>query len=151
MKYRHLLFAISVMSIFAVSCMQKAANVAEKTNGWYLLDTTKTDSIGELIVSVKDFDSLKFEGWKTNSIDDIDSFYVINGKIKASKMKDYADGTEKAIGRGMIFLYNGSIICTPMLNYRIDEGNFAIASPLLGPDKKIMQDMYNSLIEEMKN
>lgn len=60
-KSKYLLFAICVISIIAISCTEK---VSKKSNGWYLLDSSKTDSIGELIVSVKDFDSLKFESWE---------------------------------------------------------------------------------------
>lgn len=65
-------------------------------------------------------------------------------------MKDYADGTEKAIGKGIIFLFDGDIICTPIPNYRIDEGRFAISLHGLSSDKKIMHDMYNFLLKEMK-
>lgn len=112
-----------------------------------MLDTTKTDSIGELIVSVKYFDSLKLETWKMSNAD---SVYVIKGKIKDSKMKDYADGTEKAIGKGIIFLYNGDIICTPVPNYRIDGGRFAISSNRLVSERETILEIYESLKAEIE-
>lgn len=136
--------------MITVNCTRKITTIGQIPNGWYLLDSSKSDSIGELIVSVKDFDSLRVESWQMSHVNNIDSVYVIKGKVKALKIKDYADGTEKAIGKGLIFLYNGDIICTPIPNCRIDEGNFAISSQELSTDKKIIQDMYNSLITEMQ-
>ncbi|TFD98032.1 hypothetical protein E2605_05280 [Dysgonomonas capnocytophagoides] len=149
MNTKDLLLIATIVFTMILGCTPKNNTQEAKVNGWYFVDFKAPDSIGEIIVSIKDFDSLKFESWKVTNIDGVDSVYVINGKVKPSKMKVYGDATRKSIGKFIVFLYNGQKICMPMLNDRIDKGNFAISSQALSSNKDKMLEMYESLKEEI--
>ncbi len=66
---------------------------------------------------------------------------VVEGKLKAGKVKKWADATENRIGKRIGFVFNDSVIMVPTVNCRIESGNFTINSP----DKTLMIEVYNTL------
>lgn len=76
--------------------------------------------------------------------------YVLTGKVKAGKIKTWADATEKATGKQIGFLYNGKIITAPQVNMKIENGNFLISSPELIEDREKIHAIFEQLKKEMK-
>ena len=98
------------------------------------------DSIAlEPIVTVRDFNELRL---------DSDAFgrYVITGRISPHKQADWADQTEKAIGRYLAFVFNDTVICCPKVHARIESGNFQVSS---SPDRPMdLPSIYRRLRQE---
>lgn len=148
-KFGCLLILLFIIT-FSVSHAQNTNKTTdEKVNGWHMLEDRESNRVGELIVKVTDFDSIYFEASWISSLND--SVYSIAGKVKKEKMKTFGDGTEKAIGKGIAFLYNGVVICTPVPNVRLDEGNFAISSQTMSLERAKMKEMYLALKKEMQH
>lgn len=117
-------------------------------NGWYFIIDNQTDAISESpIVTVSDFEALRMDSMLDNRGS---MHYEMIGKVKANKMKTWADATEKAIGKRIGFLYNNEIISSPQVNMRIESGNFSITSFELHNDKDKMLEIYMNLKKEMK-
>lgn len=98
------------------------------------------DSIAlEPIATVHDFNELRL---------DSDAFgrYVITGRISPHKQADWADQTEKAIGRCLAFVFNDTVICCPKVHARIESGNFQVSS---SPDRPMdLPSIYRRLRQE---
>lgn len=115
------------------------SQASHRENGWYHIMNGQKDSISkEPIVVVKDFETLKL---------DSDSFgrTMIIGTIKKEKAGKWADGTEKAIGKRIGFIYNDKVITDPQVNMRIESGNFMISNPYGGN----LREIYQQLLKEM--
>ena len=66
---------------------------------------------------------------------------VIEGKLTADKVNEWADATEHRIGKKIGFVFNDSVIMAPTVNCRIESGSFTINSP----DNTLMREIYNTL------
>ena len=95
---------------------------------------------GNAIVTEKDFDVVILD---TISFPDM---AIIEGKMKAGKVKKWADATENRIGKRIGFVFNDSVIMAPTLNCRIESGRFTINSP----DKVLILEIYKSLNDNKK-
>lgn len=94
-------------------------------NGWYVIEKGKEDTIGRIpIVTVSDFSELRLDSF----IHQDETLYQIIGCVKESKRKTWADTTEVLIGKSIGFIYNGQVVCSPVVNCRIESGNFAITT-----------------------
>lgn len=113
-----------------------ACSSAHTVNGWYpVADVPENRIEGKAIVTTKDFDVVTLD---TVSFPDM---AIIEGKLKAGKVKKWADATENRIGKRIGFVFNDSAIMSPTVNSRIESGSFIINSP----DKAMMSKNYNSL------
>lgn len=66
---------------------------------------------------------------------------VIEGKLKADKVNEWADATEHRIGKKIGFVFNDSVIMAPTVNCRIESGSFTINSS----DKALIIEIHNTL------
>ena len=99
---KQLFFLISCCAFVLLSCTSHPT--VHRENGWYLAASEDMDSIAlEPIATVHDFNKLRL---------DSDAFgrYVITGRISPHKQADWADQTEKAIGRYLAFVFNDTVI-----------------------------------------
>ncbi len=113
-----------------------ACSSAHRVDGWYpVADIPENKIEGKAIVTTKDFATVSLD---TATSPDI---AIIEGKLKADKMRKWADATESRIGKRIGFVFNDSVIMAPNINCRIESGSFTINSP----DKLLMLEIYNSL------
>lgn len=113
-----------------------ACSSAHRVNGWYpVADVPENRIEGKAIVTTKDFDVVTLD---TVSFPDM---AIIEGKLKAGKVNEWADVTENRIGKRIGFVFNDSVIMAPTVNCRIENGRFTINSP----DKTLMIEIYNTL------
>ena len=126
-----------IIAIFFTAILG-ACSSSHRVNGWYPvadIDIPENKIEGNVIVTAKDFDVVNLD---TVSFSDM---AIIEGKLKAGKVKKWADATENRIGKRMGFVFNDSLIMAPTINCRIDSGSFTIN----GPDKVLMSKIYNTL------
>ena len=126
-----------IIAIFFTAILG-ACSSAHRVNGWYPvadIDIPENKIEGNVIVTAKDFDVVNLD---TVSFSDM---AIIEGKLKAGKVKKWADATENRIGKRMGFVFNDSLIMAPTINCRIESGSFTIN----GPDKVLMSKIYNTL------
>lgn len=67
------------------------------------------------IVTTKDFDVVTLD---TISFPNM---AIIEGKLKAGKVKEWADATDNRIGNRIGFVFNDSVIMAPTVNCRIES------------------------------
>lgn len=124
------------LSLSFAACNQVQTYTRE--NGWYYITDDRPDSISRNpIVTVKDFDALMLESDYLGNL-------IISGRAVPSKHSQWADATEKSIGKRIGFVFNDTVITAPQVNARIESGNFQISSPH-GDDLK---RIYNQLLKE---
>lgn len=126
-----------IIAIFFTAILG-ACSSAHRVNGWYPvadIDIPENKIEGNVIVTAKDFDVVNLD---TVSFSDM---AIIEGKLKAGKVKKWADATENRIGKRMGFVFNDSVIMAPTINCRIESGSFTINSP----DKVLMSKIYDTL------
>ena len=131
-------------------CCTLLANGANKqdANGWYFITDSRTNAFSPSpIVTVADFEMLRIDSLLNT---ENTMTYVLTGKVKAGKIKTWADATEKATGKQIGFLYNGKIITAPQVNMKIENGNFLISSPELIEDREKILTIFEQLKKEMK-
>lgn len=71
--------------------------------------------------------------------------YQIMGRVNDQSIKIWADATEQSIGKHIGFVCNNKVVCNPLVNARIESGNFAISGE--GPEFKAM---YRQIQEDIK-
>ena len=100
--------------------------------------------MGKPLATVKDFERVAIVR-DTFIIDsDTVSQLLIQGRVKPEKRQQWADGTERLIGKLLGFVYNDSVITAPQINARIESGAFQITSP----DTVIIRNIYNSITQQ---
>lgn len=98
-----------------------------RPDGWYYVIDMETDSLSDTpIVTLKDFAKLKLDSTQSADTDSIT--YRIFGRLTESGRKVWAEATEKSIGKHIAFLFNGVILTAPLVNCRIENGNFFITT-----------------------
>lgn len=134
MKTIYLSLVGLLLSLMSYSQVQ----TSQKENGWYNIVDRQQDSISqEPIVNAKDFTEL-------NLVYDSFGKYAISGKVSNSKIKKWADATEKSIGKRIGFVFNDTVITDPQVNARIESGYFQISNPH-GYD---LERIYQQLLRE---
>lgn len=120
-------FILFLCLLVIASCSNKRQQVNSQSakhreNGWYHVLSGQIDSLSLTpIVTSKDFAVLRL---------DTDAFgkYAIYGQVHPYYFKHWATETEKAIGKQIAFVFNDSVITNPMVNGKIESGNFGITS-----------------------
>mgnify|MGYP000092169536 FL=1 len=135
---KQLFFLISICAFLLLSCSSQPT--VHRENGWYLAASEDMDSIAlEPVATVRDFNELRL-------VSDAFGRYVITGRISPHKQADWADHTEKAIGRRLAFVFNDTVVCCPMIHARIEGGNFQVSS---SPDRPMdLPSIYRRLRQE---
>lgn len=125
-----------------------ACSSHRRVDGWYPVGDYPDNSItGKPLVTTKDFadivitrDTFIIDGDKINQM-------LIKGRVNADKLQQWADGTERLIGKKLGFVYNDSVITAPQVNARIESGSFQIYSP----DTILLKNIYNSINKQNRN
>ena len=115
-----------------------------RPNGWYYITSGAQDSLSvEPIVTTKDFVSIRLDSFMSERTDKM--AYQIVGRVNDQSIKIWADATEQSIGKHIGFVCNNKVVCNPLVNARIESGNFAISGE--GPEFKAM---YRQIQEDIK-
>lgn len=124
-----------------------ACSSHRKVNGWYpLADYPDNRFVGKPLATVKDFERVAIVR-DTFIIDsDTVSQLLIQGRVKPEKRQQWADGTERLIGKRLGFVYNDSVITAPQINARIESGSFQITNT----DTTLIKELYNSISQVTK-
>lgn len=116
-----------------------------RPNGWYYITSGTQDSLSaEPIVTTKDFASISLDSFMSERTGEMT--YQIAGRVNDQSIKIWADATEQSIGKHIGFVCNNKVVCNPLVNARIESGNFAISGE--GPEFKAM---YRQIQEDIKN
>lgn len=116
-----------------------------RPNGWYYITSGAQYSLSvEPIVTTKDFVSIRLDSFMSERTDKM--AYQIVGRVNDQSIKIWADATEQSIGKHIGFVCNNKVVCNPLVNARIESGNFAISGE--GPEFKAM---YRQIQEDIKN
>lgn len=134
-----------LMVLLLILC---ACSSHHKVDGWYpLADYPDNRIVGKPLATVKDFERAAIVR-DTFIIDSgTVSQLLIQGRVKPEKRRQWADGTERLIGKRLGFVYNDSVITAPQINARIESGSFQITSP----DTALIKRLYNSIYQEIKH
>ncbi len=109
----------------SVAILSAAAMYAEREDGWYLVENSADMNLAEEpIVTTDGFAELRLDS-AYNS--DGEMVYMVAGRMDDENVPVWAAATEGAIGRQIAFVYRGGIVCAPMVNARIESGNFSIS------------------------
>lgn len=111
-----------LMVLLMILC---ACSSQRKANGWYpLADYPENTIVGKPLVTVKDFETVEIirDTFIINS--DTVSRLLIQGRVKPEKRGQWADGTERLIGKRLGFVFNDSVITPTQINARIESAAF---------------------------
>lgn len=133
-----------LMVLFLILC---ACSSHHRADGWYPLTNYPDNKIvGKPLATVKDFERVAIVR-DTFIIDsDTVSQLLIQGRVKPGKRQQWADGTERLIGKRLGFVYNDSVITAPQINARIESGSFQITNT----DTTLIKELYNSISQVTK-
>lgn len=134
-----------LMVLLLILCACSSHRMAD---GWYpLADYPDNSIVGKPLATVKDFERVAIvrDTFIINS--DTVSQLLIQGCVKPTKRRQWADGTERLIGKRLGFVYNDSVITAPQINARIESGSFQITSP----DTALIKRLYSSISQEIKH
>lgn len=107
-----------------------ACSSHRRADGWYpVADYPDNSIVGEPLATVKDFESVVIVRETFIIESDTVCRLSIQGRVKPEKRLQWADGTERLIGKRLGFIYNDSVITAPQINARIESGAFQITSP----------------------
>lgn len=125
-----------------------ACSSHRRVDGWYpLADYPDNTIIGKPLATIKDFERIAIvrDTFIINS--DTFSQLLIQGCVKPTKCRQWADETERLIGKRLGLIYNDSVITAPQINARIESGSFQITSP----DTALIKRLYSSISQEIKH
>lgn len=124
MKYRPI---TRILSLAAALFILTACTPHNLPDGWYTASGEGPDTrIGPSIVTCSDFAALHLDSLPSGEGTFI---YQITGTVKPEKQKRWTAATRKAVGRHIVFLYEGNVLAAPRINMPIDRGTFAISAP----------------------
>lgn len=134
-----------LMVLLLILC---ACSSQRKADGWYpLADYPDNRVVGNPLATVKDFERVTIARNTYIIYSDTVSQLLIEGRVKPEKRRQWADGTERLIGKRLGFVYNDSVITAPQINARIESGSFQITSP----DTTLIKRLYNSISQIIKS
>ncbi|MDR1202713.1 MAG: hypothetical protein LBL58_13955 [Tannerellaceae bacterium] len=97
---------------------------SNKVAGWYNTIDGK-EITGKPVLTMKD---VVFATLDSCHMDSTDIIYELSGKFDENGTKKFAEYTKKNIGNMLAFYYQGKILSAPMINMKIESGNFSINS-----------------------
>ncbi len=116
-----------------------ACSSHRRAYGWYpVADYPDNSIVGKPLATVKDFESVVIVRETFIIESDTVCQLSIQGRVKPEKRLQWADGTERLIGKRLGFIYNDSVITAPQINARIESGAFQITSP----DTTLLKSIY---------
>ena len=119
-----------------------ACSSHRKADGWYpLADYPDNSIVGKPLATVKDFERVAIVRDTFIIESDTVSQLFIQGRVKPEKRQQWADGTERLIGKRLGFVYNDSVITDAQINARIESGSFQINSS----DTTRIKSIYKSI------
>ena len=119
-----------------------ACSSHRKADGWYpLADYPVNSIVGKPLATDKDFERVAIVRDTFIIESDTVSQLFIQGRVKPEKRQQWADGTERLIGKRLGFVYNDSVITDPQINARIESGSFQINSS----DTTRIKSIYKSI------
>lgn len=128
-----------LMVLLLILC---ACSSYRKVDGWYpLADYPDNTIVGKPLATVKDFEKVAIVRDTFIIRSDTFSQLLIQGCVKPEKRRQWADGTERLIGKRLGFVYNDSVITAPQINARIESGTFQINSS----DTTLLNNIYQSI------
>jgi hypothetical protein len=143
MKRQSIIAFLMVLLLILCACSSH-----RKADGWYpLADYPDNSIVGKPLATVNDFERVTIIRDTFIIESDTVSQLLIQGRVKPEKRRQWADGTERLIGKRLGFLYNDSVITAPQINTRIESGSFQINSP----DTTLIKRLYNSISQIIKN
>ena len=129
-----------LMVLLLIFC---ACSSHHKIDGWYpVADYPDNSIVGKPLATVKDFERVAIVSDTFVIESDTVSKLLIQGRVKPGKRQQWADGTERLIGKRLGFVYNDSVITAPQINARIESGAFQISSP----DTIFLKAIFNSIL-----
>ena len=141
MKYRPI---TRILSLAAALFILTACTPHNLPDGWYTTSGEGPDTrIGPSIVTCSDFAALHLDSLPSGEGTFI---YQITGTVKPEKQKRWTAATRKAVGRHIVFLYEGNVLAVPRINMPIDRGTFAISAPAISGDADRMREIFHSLV-----
>lgn len=124
-----------------------ACSSHHKIDGWYpLADYPDNSIVGKPLATVKDFERVAIVRDTFIIESDTVRQLLIQGRVKPEKRQQWADGTERLIGKRLGFVYNDSVITAPQINARIESGSFQITNT----DTTLIKELYNSISQVTK-
>ncbi len=124
-----------------------ACSSNNRVDGWYpVSDYPDNLIVGKPLVTVNDFDNIALSRDSFVAEGDTVSLVLIQGRVKAEKQQQWADDTERMIGKRIGFVYNDSVVTAPQINARIESGSFQIISS----DTILIKNIYNSILQQIK-
>ncbi len=145
MKYRPI---TRILSLAAALFILTACTPPNLPDGWYTASGEGPDTrIGPSIVTCSDFAALHLDSLPSGEGTFI---YQITGTVKPEKQKRWTAATRKAVGRHIVFLYEGNVLAAPRINMPIDRGTFAISAPAISGDADRMREIFHSLEAQMR-
>lgn len=133
-----------LMVLLLILC---ACSSHHKIDGWYpLADYPDNSIVGKPLATVKDFESVVIVRDTFIIESDTVSQLLIQGRVKPGKRQQWADDTERLIGKRLGFVYNDSVIVAPQINARIESGSFQITNT----DTTLIKELYNSISQVTK-
>lgn len=130
-----------MMVLLLILC---ACSSHRKVDGWYpVADFPDNSIVGKPLATVKDFESVAIVRDTFILENDTVSQLLIQGRVKPEKRQQWAEGTERLIGKRLGFVYNDSVITAPQINARIESGSFQINSS----DTTLLNIIYQNIIK----
>lgn len=130
-----------MMVLLLILC---ACSSHRKVDGWYpVADFPDNSIVGKPLATVKDFESMAIVRDTFILENDTVSQLLIQGRVKPEKHRQWAEGTERLIGKRLGFVYNDSVITAPQINARIESGSFQINSS----DTTLLNIIYRNIIK----
>lgn len=130
-----------LMGLLLLLC---ACTSHRKADGWYpVADYPDNSIVGKPLATVDDFESVVIVRDTFIVDSDTVSQLLIQGRVKPGKRQQWADGTERLIGKRLGFVYNDSVITAPQINARIESGSFQIISS----DTTLLNIIYQNIIK----
>lgn len=113
-----------LMVLLLILC---ACSSHRNADGWYpVADCPDNSIVGKPLATVKDFASVAIVRDTFIIESDTVSQLLIQGRVKPEKRQQWADETERLIGKRIGFVYNDSVITAPQINARIESVSFQI-------------------------
>lgn len=135
---------ITVLTVlFVMFC---ACSSHRRVDGWYpVADYPDNTIVGNPLATVGDFEDVVVFKDTIVSEEDTVGLMLIQGRVKHGMRLQWADGTERLIGKRLGFVYDDSVVTAPQINARIESGSFQISSP----DTALLRRIYNSIILQL--
>lgn len=113
-----------------------------KPNGWYYTPDGKEIS-GKPILTIKDIETVQLDSAFMGS--EKGYVYEITGRFYPEASREFAEYTEKNVGKMIGFYFDGEILAAPMINMKIEGERFSIISLPSFKDKEKVMVVLNTI------